>query len=156
MPDENPFQSPFATSASDPVVATEVLQLATRLQRLLNLMVDVFCYIGFSCFLTATVAILGGEAAIRALQELPNLIYVILLYFAYYVPQETLTGRTLAKFLTRTKVVTTDGKPAIFPRIVGRTLCRMIPFEFVSYLVGGRWPVGLHDKFSGTCVVSTR
>ena len=56
-------------------------------------------------------------------------------------------GRTLGKFITGTKVVSADGETPTASQIVGRTFCRMIPFEAFSF-ARETCPVGWHDKFS--------
>jgi len=70
----------------------------------------------------------------------------------YYSSFEILTGRTIAKFITKTKVVDEDGNPPDFGTIVIRSLCRFIPFEPFSFL--GDEGKGWHDKLSKTRVVN--
>ena len=70
----------------------------------------------------------------------------------YWILSEYFFGKTPAKFLTKTKVVTKFGTKPSFWTIVGRTLCRLIPFEAFSFL--GSRPVGWHDSISGTLVVN--
>ncbi len=69
----------------------------------------------------------------------------------YYSLFEYTTGRSIGKFITRTKVVTINGEKPDFKRIFIRTLCRHIPFEAFSFL--GSDDSGWHDKISGTRVV---
>ncbi|MBN2891560.1 MAG: RDD family protein [Bacteroidales bacterium] len=71
----------------------------------------------------------------------------------YYVVLEATTGRTIAKFITGTKVVNKDGKKPGFTEILGRTLCRAIPFEAFSFLSTS---YGLHDRLSNTKVVNVK
>jgi len=65
-------------------------------------------------------------------------------FVAYYFFSEALLGRTPAKLITRTHVITlTGGKPG-FTRVLGRTLARLVPFEPFLFLFGdsgwhGRW-----------------
>lgn len=70
----------------------------------------------------------------------------------YYLTFETLTGRTPAKHVTKTKVINMEGEKPDFPTILIRTLCRFIPFDALSFLFteGSGW----HDRFSGTRVVN--
>ena len=75
----------------------------------------------------------------------------LLLIPGYYILFEYLFGKTPAKFLTKTKVVTKHGKKPGFWNIVGRTLCRFVPFEPFSFL--GSRAVGWHDSISATYVV---
>lgn len=69
----------------------------------------------------------------------------------YWVLFEHFMGKTPAKFLTKTKVVTKQGEKPSFPTVVLRTVCRFIPFEPFSFL--GNKPIGWHDSISGTLVV---
>ncbi len=71
----------------------------------------------------------------------------------YYFLSELLCQRTLAKFLTGTKVVTADGRVPSAGQILGRTFARLIPFEPFSFFGGKGFPVGWHDSLSGTRVV---
>ncbi len=75
-------------------------------------------------------------------------ILVTLLYYSFF---EGITGRTLGKFFTKTKVVTEEGKRPDFGTIVVRSLCRNIPFNAVSFLSSDA--IGWHDRFSKTRVV---
>jgi uncharacterized RDD family membrane protein YckC len=69
----------------------------------------------------------------------------------YYLIFETITGRTLGKYITNTKILTEDGQKPEADKILYRTLSRMIPFEAFSFLgVEGR---GWHDTISKTVVV---
>ena len=70
----------------------------------------------------------------------------------YYVFFEAYFGKTPAKFLTKTHVITiTGGKPRIKTCII-RSICRFIPFDFLSFFFSHH-PIGWHDKLSHTIVV---
>ena len=73
------------------------------------------------------------------------------LFLMYFVLMEYFTQRTLGKMITKTKVVSHSGGRAGLIQIFIRTLCRVIPFEYFTYLGSLE---GLHDRFSGTIVVS--
>lgn len=77
----------------------------------------------------------------------------LVVFVIYFVVMEGLFQRSIAKFLTGTRVVRTDGTKPTFGQIVGRTFARFIPFEPFSFLAG---PVGWHDSLSGTRVVKVR
>ncbi|WP_160289453.1 RDD family protein [Psychroserpens mesophilus] len=59
------------------------------------------------------------------------LIFYILM-FLYYLIFETITGQTLGKMVTKTKVITKDGTRPTFVNIRIRTLSRLIPFDALS------------------------
>ena len=71
--------------------------------------------------------------------------------FVYYFVCESLWQRSLAKFITGTKVVALDGTQPTVQVIAVRSLLRLIPLEFVSFFTSS--PGGLHDWWSGTMVV---
>lgn len=71
--------------------------------------------------------------------------------FIYYGLFESLNGRTLGKYITGTVVIARDGSKPGEGTIFLRTLCRQIPFEFISFLFG--LPLGWHDTLSKTLVV---
>jgi uncharacterized RDD family membrane protein YckC len=73
----------------------------------------------------------------------------------YFFALEAAMGRTLGKLAAGTRVVAEDGSDASMGKLIGRTLCRFIPFDPVSFLFGKN-PVGWHDKISGTRVISIR
>jgi uncharacterized RDD family membrane protein YckC len=80
-------------------------------------------------------------------------ILTILIYVTYYSVFEYFFGKTPAKFITRTKVVTLDGDKPSFSHILKRSLIRLIPIEWISFF--GHYPIGWHDKWSGTQVVDS-
>lgn len=71
-------------------------------------------------------------------------------FFGYYVYMETRYQKTIGKFITKTKVVNLDGTKPTLGTIVSRTLCRLIPFDRLSFLFA---TAGFHDKFSNTTVI---
>jgi uncharacterized RDD family membrane protein YckC len=74
-------------------------------------------------------------------------------FFGYYVFMETKYQKTIAKFITKTKVIMTDGKKPNGVDIMRRTACRLIPFDRVSYFFT---PNGFHDYLSNTTVVKDK
>jgi len=75
------------------------------------------------------------------------------LYLLYYSLFEGLSGRTLAKFITRTKVVDQEGEKPDFKKTLIRTITRLVPFEWISFMGEG---TGWHDTWSKTIVVENR
>lgn len=85
---------------------------------------------------------------------LTNYIIGAFILILYYIINEGLTKRSLGKFITQTKVVMIDGSEPKFRDILIRTLCRLIPFEMLSFLgVNGK---GWHDQLSNTYVVNAK
>lgn len=74
----------------------------------------------------------------------------IIVYFLYYFILESITGQTIGKLITRSKVVSATGsKNYFFLRIILRTIIRFIPIDILTYLFSFR---GLHDWISKTTV----
>ena len=73
----------------------------------------------------------------------------ILTVAGYYFTFESIVGKTPAKFITKTRVVDYDNNQPGKMTILGRTLCRFIPFDGLSFLGLS----GFHDKFSNTKVI---
>lgn len=78
------------------------------------------------------------------------------LFFAmlYYLVFESLFGRTLGKIITGCVVVNENGLKPSFTVVFVRTLCRLIPFEALSFLTESEkfW----HDSISKTYVVEKK
>jgi uncharacterized RDD family membrane protein YckC len=70
--------------------------------------------------------------------------------FAFYAGFEGFFGSTPGKMLLGRVVIDEYGERPEFPRILLRTVCRWVPFEAISCL----WPLGWHDKWSKTFVVT--
>lgn len=83
-----------------------------------------------------------------------QLVYLVsfVLSMIYYISFEVATGRSIAKYITRTKVVTETGEKPMFKTILIRSLCRFIPLEAFSALFndGSGW----HDTISNTKVIN--
>ncbi|MCG8581734.1 MAG: RDD family protein [Bacteroidales bacterium] len=82
----------------------------------------------------------------------PNIIMYVCM-FCYYLIFESISGRTIGKFITNTKVVDSKHSKPGFLRILLRTVLRLNPFDAMSYLFGTE--LGTHDKVSRTMVVKT-
>lgn len=78
-------------------------------------------------------------------------IAAFLISMIYYVALEASTGRTIGKFITKTKVVDEKGQKPVFSVIFMRSLCRFIPFDALSFLFSSSG--GWHDTISNTRVV---
>lgn len=132
---------------------------ASKEKRLLNYIIDLIIFYGliliFSVFVGIVIGITGGD--VSSLEDVENMnpildfLITMLLHVIYYICLETLFGgRTIGKFITRTKVVLKDGtKPNIDVTLI-RSLCRAIPFNAFSFLGDGP---GWHDSLSDTRVI---
>lgn len=82
-------------------------------------------------------------------------VYAIIVSIIYFSLTEGLTGSTLGKLLTRSRVMNaSDFSKPTFSTCFFRSLARLIPFEFLSFLASH--PVGWHDAFTDTIVTAAR
>ena len=145
----------YKTPSSDLSVAENYAgyALASRGQRFLNMVIDFVFFIVFA-FIVGVVMAFTGTGYL--LDEMNETVFGIILMSAYYFPQEAIWGRTLAKLITKTKVVDLKGEKAGVGKVLGRTLCRFIPFEALTFLFGNGRPHGIHDKLPNTKVITLK
>ncbi|HRX78662.1 MAG: RDD family protein [Planctomycetaceae bacterium] len=167
MQSENPYAAPEQISPIPQIVQDAgKLQIASQGKRFLNFILDsvvtqiVSGMAGLALGVAYGISRAAQGAPITPEDEAMLQIVGMLVGFAvsivYFVFTEALFQRSFAKFLTGTMVVREDGGRPSFGQILGRTLCRFIPFEPFSFFGGQGFPVGWHDSISGTRVISTR
>jgi uncharacterized RDD family membrane protein YckC len=79
--------------------------------------------------------------------------YLYILFMFYYCLFETFSnGKTLGKMAMGTKALNEDGSEMDAGRVFIRSLCRLIPFDHLSFVFDGNW----HDKFSKTMVIDIK
>ncbi len=107
----------------------------------------------FGAGLGIVIAIISPQSVsfFDADNKLINYFFGFVVGMIYYTFLEFATGRTIAKFITKTKVVTEKGEKPDLGSILVRSLCRFIPFEPFSFL--GSDASGWHDKLSKTKVI---
>ncbi len=125
---------------------TAVVLPASIWSRLTNYLIDAAVKIILIVIVTAV----GGSAGETAAGIFALL--AMILVFGYELIMESIWQRTVAKFITNTKVVDNFGNKPSFLRTLGRSAARLIPFEPFSLLVS-KYPRGWHDSLSGTLVV---
>ncbi len=123
--------------------------------RLVNFLIDYLC---IYCLATAVGIILGYISSVEYLffnanQFNPFLDYVIFTstLLGYYSTEYFFNGKSLGKFLTRTRVIHNTELEISFKVYLLRSLWRLIPLEIFSFLPFSKecW----HDHFSDTQVV---
>lgn len=70
----------------------------------------------------------------------------------YFLMENFLDGRTVAKYITGTKVISTDGTKPTTQQIIYRSLSRIVPFDGLSFLGVNGW----HDSWSETRVINIK
>lgn len=133
---------------------------ASRGQRFANYLLDlvVFFILLAAFFFTMGLvqALLGSSQAEEAVDPSSDGVVETALFYSlyalYYVFFEALVGKTPGKMITKTHVIHENGQPISFGQALGRTLCRFIPFDALTFLlnVSGR---GMHDSLPKTWVV---
>ena len=130
-------------------------------QRFLNYLLDmVFVFISIivlGFFLAFFATIFGFEGLLLWLDNVSDLegrlVFIVVTIF-YYTLTEGLFGRSLAKLITGTIVVDENGLKPSLGTIFKRSLCRLIPFDGLSFL--GSSARGWHDSISDTYVVNKK
>lgn len=128
------------------------LEAVSSGMRFVHWIIDRIAIYGFG-YVVGTFAGLTGiglEFLLTHQSRLDQILIGMVLSFVYYAAFELSTGRTLAKFITRTVVVNSDGSKPSYSTLIKRTFCRFIPFNHFSFLANH---VGWHDSISGTLVV---
>lgn len=117
----------------------------TLSKRIINFLIDSLAFFGIT-FL----CIWASSSRIDPIQAR---YLFIAFYFLYYLGFEFAFGKTVGKFITQTKVVSSkDLTKPTFIQVLIRTLSRIIPFYFISYLMTGK---GIHDHFSNTILIKS-
>ncbi|WP_375436706.1 RDD family protein [uncultured Hymenobacter sp.] len=142
--------SVFTELLNSPLAMTS----ASTGQRFANYIVDLIAFyailFSLSFALGLAVAITDNRWILDVLEgPLASLIGIVIM-LSYYFIMESMTGRTMGKIATRTRVVMEDGSKLTTTAALQRTLSRIIPFDAFSFLGGGS---GWHDRFAKTRVV---
>jgi uncharacterized RDD family membrane protein YckC len=121
--------------------------IASQHQRTINYLVDYYLQTVITILLFAHIYAFFPQLGTGIM----GIVISVVILIAYYLFFETLFQKTPGKFVSKSRVVTATGVRPSFVIILLRTLCRMIPLESISFL--SWYPVGWHDKFSGTVVI---
>ena len=133
---------------------------ASQGTRLLNYLIDFTVFYIFIFFLgifLGILAVIGIEAPLQWLLYLDGnraLDYLVtsILYFIYIFSFEYFTkGRSIGKYITKTKVVSVDGTAPTQKDFFIRNISRLVPFDGLSFL---KQDGGWHDLWSDTRVVN--
>jgi len=133
-------------------------KMASQGKRFLNYLLDlVFIMIFIFAFYLIFLIILTivAPSIVSDIEEGNKLFQYLVSFIVsmiYYTSFEAATGRSIAKYITKTKVVTEIGEKPNFKIIVVRSLCRFIPLDAFSFLFndGSGW----HDTISNTKVIN--
>lgn len=127
-------------------------------KRILNYIIDIiFVFIGLFLFgfMVGILISLGVESVgtwVGGLGDLGwNLIGIIILII-YYTLTEGFFSRSIGKLITGTIVVNENGEKITFGLAFKRSLCRLIPFDALSFLGTRGW----HDSITNTYIVEKK
>ncbi|MBV4356071.1 RDD family protein [Parasegetibacter sp. MAH-26] len=141
-------RQPSLALVKDGNVGSGTFQPVNKSTRLLHLLIDVLfvSYVAYTFLGTiAKMIIIDGYQTVLLIINL-----MVLFLGIYYLLMELFFKVTFAKIITNTIVINRRGQKAGIFQIIGRSFCRFIPFEGVSFLFNDR---GWHDRLSGTYVV---
>lgn len=132
--------------------------IATKQTRFTNYMVDYLAQIAIFfivIMVSQIIALLINRtlpiAWLEGMNKIQEYIFGAVLSIFYYSIFESITARSLGKFITNTIVVLKDGTKPPIETILRRSLYRVVPLNALSFLWGDRiW----HDKYTDTFVVS--
>ena len=123
--------------------------VVSSFSRFLNFIIDMLIGLVIAYFLSLIVD-LFVQTSDQFLLQLYGYLFMSGTFFAYYAIMEIKYQKTVGKFITKTKVVKVDGSRPETSDIIGRTFCRFIPFDRISFLFTKN---GIHDYLSKTRVV---
>lgn len=123
--------------------------VSSSTMRFVNFLIDFVVYI---------VLVLAGSLALDSVFVTTDSDLIIgigyfmmfMIFMAYYGLSEFYFQKTAGKYVTKTIVVTKNGEKPNATTIIIRTLCRLIPFDRLSFLIVKD---GFHDRFSNTTVI---
>lgn len=117
--------------------------------RFVNFLVDFIVWLVLAFIITFIIG-LFIQPSDQAMISLFGYILIFGTFIAYYALMEIKFQKTVGKFVTKTKVVKMNGEKPTDGDIITRTLCRLIPFDRLSFLFVKN---GFHDYLSKTKVV---
>ncbi len=127
---------------------------ADKWLRFFNQVIDFVAFLGIATVGKILIALIWGQQGVDKMQNHPALVIGIAIALGYYILLEGMSGKTIGKLMTGTRVVDMHGEKPGFRRIVKRSIARLIPFEAFSFL--GNANRGWHDSLSDTYVVKSQ
>ena len=143
----NPYAPSSAVLGAEE--APRSMVLASKWRRFGTFLVDYVGFLLISLSVGLAIGALFGERGVQFIKAIPDFLVGSIMLVAYYLFFESLWARTPGKLVFGTVVVTESGSKPTLRQFVGRTLCRFIPFEPLSFLGAQGW----HDSASGTRVI---
>ncbi|MEO7802364.1 MAG: RDD family protein [Ginsengibacter sp.] len=124
-------------------------------KRFANYIIDlIFFYIfliGGLVFFPGLFSLIGRGSTYELLFQLAALLFFVVLMF---VQEALFNGKTIGKFITKTRALKDDGSKMSAGVALGRAFCRAVPFEPFSAF--GSPPNPWHDKWTKTMVIDEK
>lgn len=148
----DPYKTPESSGELQEALPERIL--ASKRARFFNFVIDWVMQMILVVLFSVAISLMGSERVIGHFERLPGFVLGFLAMCCYYIPMESIFGRTVGKFITGTKVVNEVGAPPSFAQVVGRTLSRVLPLEALTFLRAETR--GLHDSLPETYVTKCR
>lgn len=150
------------TILDQPFEQEQEYQLASKGKRFANYIIDIISFYLFAIIGGVVWALVSPDTAASAFEEVGNpddttsgaieqVLGIVMLLGYYTIMEGAFNGKTIGKYLTKTRALREDGSSLGWDKAFVRSLCRLIPFEGFSYL--GSNLLGWHDTISKTMVV---
>ena len=141
---------------SQNIIANKSLRFANYLIDLVVILLLIFV---LSTIFLLLSEVIGYDAEpimtyIGEMNKLEEHLFGLLITIPYYILIESITSRSIGKYITGTIVVDNDGNKPSTETIIKRSFCRAIPFNGLSFL--GEKSRGWHDSISETYVVKKK
>jgi uncharacterized RDD family membrane protein YckC len=125
-------------------------------KRMGNYVIDILAIIFIELITGAFLIVFQGkDSAIFSLlfnDQIGKICFTLFLTIFYYTLFEALTGKSIGKYITKTKVITLRGKKPGWAVILLRSVCRLIPLDQISFILDS--DAGWHDSLSKTIVIN--
>ena len=132
--------------------------LASHGQRFANYLIDYICQVAMMFGVFVVIIMLsisnGNKNIVSEMEAITDMVkyaFVSVVILLYYNLFELFFSVTIGKLITNTVVVDRNGNKPSTDEILMRSICRLIPFEILSFL--GTPGKGWHDAISKTYVV---
>ncbi|MCB0628799.1 MAG: RDD family protein [Saprospiraceae bacterium] len=123
---------------------------ASKGKRFANFLID-YIPVGIFAMVIFIIFDLIGIMSLDSDGLLDRLVGMLLYAVAYILMEGGLKGKTIGKYITKTRTVMTDGSEPDFNTLVKRSFSRIVPFEPFSFL--GSADDGWHDRWTDTIVI---
>ncbi len=119
---------------------------APYIKRFVNYLIDSL-FMGFFISILSIIANIDISKIHIAVLQISLLTSMVI----YYTLMEFAFGKTVGKFFTKTRVIATDGNRLSVVKCIIRSVCRIIPIDFISGFIfnGSFW----HDSIANTMVI---